>query len=466
MAAMLQTAAWYHHFRPRRADLRELVSLALPVCAVQLGWMFMGVVDTIMIGRVSAEALAGVALGNVYFFVLAIFGMGMLMSLDPIVAQAIGARDDVSVARAVQRASILAILLGAFDSVALLFGEPVFHALRQPAEVIPAAATYCELLIPGMIPFMLFIVMRQTLQAKAVVGPIVITMILANIANAGLNYVFIFGKLGVPALGVAGAAVATSIARFVLLAVLLIAAWRHLRGYVTRFDPAVLARAPFVRMLKLGMPIGLHYLLEYGAFGAIALLMGILGTHQVAGHQIAINLASLTFNVPMGVGQAGAVLVGQAIGRRDIAAARRSSGAAALLGVGVMAVAAVVFLSVPSLLAAVYTSDVGVLAVAVALIPIAGVFQVFDGLQVVSAGVLRGTGDTRVPMVAGLVGFWLIGMPVSVLLGFGLDQGATGLWWGCVAGLASVALFLAARVKQQLTRDLGRVLIEDPAAAA
>jgi len=463
---MPETAVLYDRFRPSRADIRELFALALPVCAVQLGWMLMGVVDTIMIGRVSAAALAGVALGNVYFFAIAIFGMGTLMALDPIVSQAIGAGDETGVARAVQRASLLALVLAGIGSVALLFADPALRLLNQPDEVVPAAATYCRILIPGMIPFMLFIVMRQTLQAKAVVAPVVVTIVVANVANALLNYVLIFGKFGFPAMGVAGAAWATSAARWVLLILILATAWPHVRAYLTRFDRAAFARAPLVRMIRLGAPIGLHHLLEYGAFGAIALFMGILGTNQVAGHQIAINLASLTFNVPLGVAQAGAVLVGRAIGRGDIGAARRSAGAATLLGVGVMAVAAMVFLSLPRVLAAVYTRDVGVLAVATALIPIAGVFQVFDGLQVVSAGLLRGSGDTRVPMIVGLVGFWFIGMPVSLLLGFGIGQGATGLWWGCVAGLASVGIFLAARVKQQLTRDLGRVVIEDAAAAA
>jgi len=463
---MSETVAWHTRFRPGRAHIRDLISLALPVCAVQLGAMLMGVVDTIMIGHVSAPALAGVAVGNVCFFIIAIFGMGTLMALDPIVSQAIGAGDETAVARAVQRACVLALALGIVGSIGLLFAEPVLRLLRQPEEIIPLAATYCRVLVPGTIPFMLFIVLRQTLQAKAIVAPVVITMVIANIANAGLNYVLIFGKLGFPEMGVAGAAWATSISRFLLLGSLLVAAWRDLHGYISRFDRASFARAPLLRMLKLGAPIGLHHGAEYGAFAAIALFMGMLGTQQVAGHQIAINLASLTFNVPMGVAQAGAVLVGQAIGRGDLNAARRSAGAATLIGVGIMAVFAIIFLSIPDMLAAVYTTDVGVVAVAVALIPIAGVFQVFDGLQVVSAGLLRGTADTRVPMLVGLVGFWLVGMPVSLILGFGLDQGATGLWWGCVAGLGAVGLFLAARVKQQLTSDIDRVLIEDPAAAA
>lgn len=462
----MHPVAWHSRFRPARADIRELIALALPVCAVQLGWQFMGVVDTVMIGHVSAAALAGVAVGNVYFFGIAVFGMGVLMALDPIVAQAIGAGDEPAIARGVQRACLLAIVIGAIGSVALLFAEPVLRLLNQPAEVVPIAATYCRILIPGTIPFMLFIVARQTLQAKAIVAPVVVTMVIANVANVLLNYVLIFGKLGVPPLGVAGAAWATTIARVMLVILVLALAWRHVRPYITRLERASLARAPLLRMLQLGAPIGLHHLLEYGAFAAIALFMGFLGTSQVAGHQIAINLASLTFMLPLGIGQAAAVLVGRAVGRRDTAAARRSAGAALVTGIGVMVISAIMFLSVPDLLAAIYTSDAGVLAVAVVLIPIAGVFQVFDGLQVVAAGVLRGMGDTRVPMVAGLIGFWLIGMPVSLLLGFAFDRGATGLWWGFVAGLASVGMFLALRVKYQLAGDIDRVAIEDSPAAA
>jgi MATE family multidrug resistance protein len=213
-------------------------------------------------------------------------------------------------------------------------------------------------------------------------------------------------------------------------------------------------------MVRLGAPIGVQFSLEFGAFGAIGVLMGWLGTEAMAGHQVALNLSSLTFMVPLGVSQASAVLVGQRVGREDPAGARRSAGAGLLLGVSFMTLAAIGFLLFPEALAAVYSGEAPVAAVAAALIPLAGVFQVFDGTQVVASGVLRGVGDTRAPMVVNLLGFWCVGMPVSLALGFGSGRGPVGLWWGLVAGLAAVAVFLLARVRVRLGRDLRRVEVE------
>jgi MATE family multidrug resistance protein len=188
-------------------------------------------------------------------------------------------------------------------------------------------------------------------------------------------------------------------------------------------------------------------------------LMGMLGTVELASHQIAINLASLTFMVPMGVAQAGGVLVGQAVGRDDANAARRSAGAAILCGVSFMSFTALLFLFSPGLVAALYTTDVAVLALSVSLIRMAGVFQIFDGLQVVATGILRGIGDTRVPMLAGLLGFWIIGLPISIWLGLS-RRSAIGLWWGLVAGLAATAVFLIARVGHRLAGKVRRVDVE------
>jgi multidrug resistance protein, MATE family len=201
--------------------------------------------------------------------------------------------------------------------------------------------------------------------------------------------------------------------------------------------------------------------LEIGAFGTVAVLMGWLGIVQVAAHQVAINLASLTFMVPLGVSSAAAVMVGHAVGRGDPDGVRRSTSAALIVGAGFMSLTAVLFISVPGWLAGVYTSEARVLELAVLLLPIAGVFQVFDGLQVVSLGLLRGLGDTRVPMVVNVLGFWCLGIPVSLWLGFVVGFGAVGLWWGLVLGLAIVAVFLMLRLKHRQSRDLVRIIIDE-----
>lgn len=442
-----------------------MVRLALPIVAVQLGQMFMGVVDTVMVGRVSAEAIAAIALGNLYFYGAAIFGMGVLMALDPVVAQAVGARDALAVRRGVQRGLVLALGLSAVASALLLPARPVLGLLRQPEPVADIAAAYARIAVVGILPFYVFGALRQSLQAMHRVAPIVLAMVVANVANVGLNYVLIFGKLGFPVMGAVGAAWATAACRWLMLAVLAAASWQTLRPQLLPFRREALAWAPLRRMVAIGVPIGTQYQLEYGVFAVVGVMMGWLGTVELAGHQVALNLASLTFMVPMGVSAAAAVLVGNAVGRDDPAEARRAAAAALTGGVGFMVASAVLMLTAPHFLARLYTTDLTVAAMAASLIPIAGVFQVFDGLQVVSIGVLRGVADTRTPMLVNVLGFWLVGIPVSAWLGLRTAAGPRGLWWGLTVGLILVALVLAWRVRQRLAGRVARVVIDRQMAA-
>ena len=445
---------------PRREDLWELSRLALPIVVVQVGLMVMGTVDTIMVGHLSATALAATALGNLFFFLAVIFGMGGLLALDPVIAQAVGAGDSVAVARGMQRGLLLALAVTVPTSLALIPAVPILTLLQQPAEIVPTAARYAWASIPGIFPFFVFIVLRQSLQAMGRLAPIVITIVVANLVNVVLNWILIFGKLGAPAMGAVGAGLASSISRGVLALLILVIGWPVLRSNLLPLRREALALRPMLRMAGLGVPIGLQHFLEMGAFTAVALLMGWLGTREMAAHQVAINLAALTFMVPLGISGAGTVLVGQAVGRGDAPGARRTAGAAVLFGTGVMCISALVFLTIPGLLSRAYTTDAAVIALAAALIPIAGVFQIFDGLQVVSIGVLRGVGDTRAPMIIAAVGYWLIGLPASALLGFTLGLGAPGLWWGLVVGLATVAVTLLFRVRTRVLRTLERVVID------
>jgi MATE family multidrug resistance protein len=448
---------------PARTELRALLRLALPVVVVQVGLMFMGVVDSIMVGRLSAEGLGAVALGNVYFFAAGVFGMGLLMALDPLVAQAVGAGDEPAIARAVQRGLLLAVALTAPCSLLLLWARPALRLVGQPDALAQLAAVYSWCLIPGILPFYAFIVLRQTLQARERMRPIVLTIIGANLVNVLLNWVLIYGRLGAPALGVAGSAWATTGSRWLMMLALLALAWDELRPHLRPFRREVLAWPPLARMLAIGAPIGLQNLMEYGVFGTVALLMGRLGTIPIAAHQVAINLASLTFMVPLGISAAAAVLVGHAVGRGDMGGARRAARAALACGVAFMTTTALIMLVVPGALARIYSREPPVVALAAALLPIAGAFQVFDGLQVVSLGILRGVADTRLPFLIALLGFWLLGFPVSLALGFQRGLGAIGLWWGLVVGLAAVAALLLARVRARLAREVGRVAVEQAA---
>jgi MATE family multidrug resistance protein len=439
-----------------------MLRLASPVVVIQLGMMSMGVVDTVMVGHLSTEALAAVALGNLYFFGFAVFGMGTLMVLDPVVAQAVGARDEPAIARGIQRGVLLACLLTMPAAVLLLLAKPLLGLAQQPPEILPLAVAYSVRMAPGVLPFYLFVVFRQSLQAMRHTAPILMAIVLANLLNGLLNWILIFGHLGAPAMGVAGSAWATTASRWLLVIGLLTVSWVHLRSYLRPVHPEIWHLAPLGRMLRLGLPIGSQFVLEFGAFAFVALMMGWLGTRQMAGHQVAINLASLTFMVPLGVSDAASVLVGHAVGRGDPAGARGAARAALLCGASFMAMTGLLFLTLPVPLARLYSQDPGVIAVAVLLIRVAGVFQVFDGLQAVAGGVLRGLGQTRVAMTGNLLGYWVIGLPVSYYLCFIAGWGPVGLWWGLVLGLGLVAAFLLIRVRLGLGRQQHRVMIDRP----
>ena len=448
---------------PRRADLRELLDLAIPVVIVHLGLMFMGVVDTMMVGRVSAEALAGVALGNVYYFTVAIFGLGTLAVLDPVVAQAAGAGDDEGIARGIQRGVLLSCLVAVPISLALWPAPSLLAWLHQPPEVVPIAGAYARVSIPGTLGMLVFTALKQGLQALHRTRPIVITILVANVANVFFNWVMIFGHLGFPPLGAVGSAWATSLTRLLLVALLLWSAWPVLRAQLKPLRREAFATGPLLRMLRLGAPIGVQHQLEYGVFAIVGLLMGTLGTIAVAGHQVALNLASVTFMVPLGISTAAAVVVGHAVGRGDPEATVASARSALAVAMGFMGTTAVIFLFAPLALARLYTDQADVLQVAVTLIPLAGVFQVFDGIQVTSIGILRGLGDTKAPMIAGLLGYWVLGLPISLLLGLQLGGGPAGLWWGLVFGLVIVALVLLTRVVRRLREPLKRILVDHTA---
>jgi MATE family multidrug resistance protein len=434
----------------RRAEVvRELgavVRLALPVVSVQLGLMLMGFVDTLMLGRVSARALASGGLGNSISFSVLIGAIGILMALDPLISQAHGAEDREAITDHLERGLVLALAL-AIPATLLLWNAGAFLArLGEPPELVQGAAAFCRGIVPGVALFLLFVVLRQTLQAMSILRPAVIAMVVGNLVNVLGDYLLIFGHLGLPAYGVAGSAYATAIGDGVMLLTLVWAARRPLAPYFRGLRRQAFAWRAHGQHLRLGLPIGIHTSLELWVFAAVALLMGRLGVRQLAGHQIALNLAALSYMVPLGVGAAASTRVGNAIGRGDMPAARLSAAVCLGLGAGVMGLFGLLFGFAPRFLAGLYTPDPGVIAMAAMLLPIAAVFQVFDGLQVVGAGVLRGAADTRFSAVVALVGYWFLGLPLGAWLAFRTSEGPQGLWWGLTTGLAIVALLLLARI--------------------
>ncbi|MEM7307571.1 MAG: MATE family efflux transporter [Planctomycetota bacterium] len=467
---------------PWRREIRDQLRLALPVITIQVGLMLMGVVDTLMMGRVSDVEMAAVAIGNTWHFGMLCFGLGCLQALDPIVSQAFGAGDEPAISRAMQRGLLLALLLSAPVVGLILLARPALELFDQPAEVIPIAADYCRVSVFGVPAFLLFVALRQSLQAQHKMRPLVLTIVCANVLNAALDWMLIHGNFGLPKMGAVGCSWATVVARATQVGALFVFAgpllWPHLRP----LRRGALTLRPLLRMLGLGAPIGVQFMLEIGAFSIVALLMGKVGAElglesdiasltdhpgsaMIGGHMVSLNLAALAFMVPLGMSMAASVRVGNEIGRGNSPGARRAAAVALLGGLLFMSLTSALFLLLPGTLARAYTDEAGVLAVAVTLLPVAGIFQVFDGAQVVSGGVLRGAGDTRIPMLVHLFGFWAVGIPFGWYMAFERRLGPAGLWWGLVAGLAAVAVVLLFRVRSRLSGVVARVRIEDEESA-
>ncbi|HEY6322009.1 MAG TPA: MATE family efflux transporter [Thermoanaerobaculia bacterium] len=447
-------------------ELRASVRLALPVIAVQLGVVLMSTIDTAMLGRLSASALASAAIAHIVSITLLMFGAGTLSALDPLVSQAFGAGGRRAAGGHLLRGLVLAVALAVPVSLLMIDIGPLLRALSEPPGVAAGATLYIRLLIAGNLPLLLFHALRQTLQAMSIVRPSLQAIAAANLVNGLANYALIFGHWGCPRLGAPGSACATAAARWAMFLWLLLAARRPLRDNVEglagwRGLGGVWRRTggwrPMARLLRIGLPIGLHMTIELLLFVAIALLMGRFGTEAIAGHQVAILLSAMSFMVPVGIAGAATTRVGNAIGRADLPAARRTAVVCLGLGGGVMSLFAALFALAPRHLAALFTADPAVIAAAAQLLPIAAAFQVFDGTQAVSAGILRGTADTALPAAGAIVGYGLLALPAGWLLAFPCGLGPRGLWWGATLGLAIVALLQVARIAFRFRGDIARV---------
>jgi MATE family multidrug resistance protein len=429
-----------------RDEFGPMTRLAIPVVMAELGWVTMGLVDTLMVGPLGPEAIGAVGLGSSVFMGVVVFAMGLLLGMDTFVSHAFGAGRLEECHRWLVHGTALAVLL-TFPLTGLLWwvtGQ--LEALGLEPAVLSLTRPYLDVVNWSVLPLLLYAAFRRYLQGMGVVRPVMIALISANIVNAILNWVLIFGKFGAPKLGVAGAAWATVGSRVAmsgfLLAVIIYREWGERPGLFK--TPLRIEWDWMRRLVGLGAPAAAQLTLEVGVFAASTALAARLAAVSLAAHQIAINIAAFTFMVPLGVSSAGAVRVGHAIGRRDPEGAARAGWTALLLGAGFMSLAAGAFVLIPHVLIGAFTTDAGVLTMGAMLLMIAAVFQLFDGLQGVATGVLRGLGDTRTPMIWNLVAHWFIGLPLGYTLCFTLGYGAVGLWWGLSSGLiiCGVALLL------------------------
>jgi multidrug resistance protein, MATE family len=426
-------------------EFRPMLRLALPVILAELGWMGMGVADTLMVGRLGPEAIGAVGIGSSLFTGIAIFAMGLMLGLDTLVSQAYGAGRIEECHRWLLHGVTVSLLVSVPTTCALFGLSRLLAGWGMDPRVLELTQPYLDVVTWSAVPLLLYASFRRYLQGMGIVRPVMIALVAANVVNVIVNWVLIFGRLGMPALGVRGAAWATVISRIVmagyLLAVIVVRERGRRPGLFA--TPLEISLSWIRRLIALGFPAATQITLEVGVFAMATALAGRLAPVALASHQIALNIAACSFMVPLGLSSAGAVRVGHAVGRQDPEGAARAGWTVLLFGAGFMLCMAAVFVLAPRPLIGAFTADPGVLALGSALLFVAAVFQLFDGIQGVATGILRGVGDTRTPMFWNLVGHWFVGLPLGYWLCFTLGRGVLGLWWGLSAGLIICGVVLS-----------------------
>ncbi len=436
--------------KTRSEEFRELMRLAIPIAIAQGGQALMGLVDTLVVGRAGTSALAAVGLANGVFFGISGLGIGLMMGFDPLLSQAFGARNSSRARALLWQGGWMALFAGLALAVLLLGVPGLLTRAGVGEEQVAKTGSYLLWRAPSLVPMLAFLMVRSYLQSAARTRPMVVATVAANLCNVCADILFVFGG-GVlpevfgplrrfPALGVEGAALATLVCTLLQLGIVTAA----VRSIPFSGPPPVRRPvwADLVQVTRVGLPIGLHITAEIGVFALAGVLAATLSPESVGAHQIALSYASVSFTIALGIGNAGSVRVGWAVGARNTPQARMSGFIAFIGGAGFMSLSALVFALFPQSLARLSGAPPEVFPLVVPLLMVSAVFQIFDGVQGVGAGVLRGAGETRFTFLANMVGHYAIGLPLSLVLCFWLNQGVVGIWWGLCAGLISVAVAL------------------------
>ncbi|MBL7849925.1 MAG: MATE family efflux transporter [Cyclobacteriaceae bacterium] len=421
-----------------------------------LGQVMTGVADSIMIGWTGAVPLAASSLANSFFTVLLFFGVGVSYAITPLVAEASGSGDERRIIDALRHGMIINLVTGVVLVAIVISGQQVLVHIGQPADVVDLAIPYLLIITYSIIPTMIFQTFRQFAEGLHRTRMAMVIMIVSNLLNVVLNYVLIYGIWIFPEMGLNGAGWATFIARVVM------AVWmgayvfygHRFTAYRAGFRFGDYSRSLINRMLHIGIPAGAQFIFEAAAFGFSAIMMGWLGANTLAAHQIAINLATVSYMTTSGLGAAATIRVGTFLGQRDGVAVRRSGFTLIGLGIGIMLLWAIAFIAGKHLLPGFYIDNASVLEIAAPLMVIAGFFQMSDGVQVVCAGALRGLQDVKIPSLLIFVAYWVLALPIGYVLAFVLGYGALGIWMGLLLGLTLTAGAMVWRFNQLSRRPL------------
>lgn len=424
-----------------RTDISQSFLLAYPVMLSQLGHVMMGVADNVMVGHIGARELAAAGLGNVAFNVLLLFGIGVSYAITPLVATSHGEGNIKSVNETARHGLVINVLNSLALVTFVFFGKELLYHIDQPQEVVTLAIPYLEIITFSVIPVLVFQTFRQFSEGLSNTWMPMVIVLSCNVLNIGLNYLLIFGHAGFPAMGLNGAGWATFISRIVMgISIVLYLYYApRFKDYRPVFTLGKYSKELFVKMLHIGIPAGLQFIFEVAAFDFSLVMMGWLGTKALAAHQIAINMATISYMTTSGLAAAATIRVSSELGKGDMVALRRVAFVLLGMALALMSVWAIVFITGKALLPHLYVNDMEVITIAGPLVVIAGLFQLSDGMQVVCIGALRGLQDVKVPSVFIFISYWVIGLPLGYWLGFPMGAGPTGIWTGLLIGLSLTA---------------------------
>ena len=425
----------------------QTLELAYPVIIGQLGFIMMGVVDSLMVGKLGSTFLAAASLGNSLTFIIFIVGIGISMAVTPLVAISVGARKFEECGIYFRQSLLVNLIIGFLMMLVVYFLADFITIFGQKKDVVPLAISYTKILSFGAIPLMIFQTYRQFIEGLSIMRPAMIVVIAANLINALVNWLLIFGKLGFPELQLDGAGWATFSSRVFMWLALMIFVMnvKYFKQYDVSFHFKNINFPVIKRILSIGLPSGFQYFFEVGAFSFAVIMVGWLGSKQLAAHQIAINLASISFMAALGISAAGSIRVGNEVGRKDISETRKAGFTAIFLGASMMFCAGIIFIIFRNLLPTFYINEKDVIEIASTLIVIAALFQLSDGTQAVGIGILRGLTDVKIPTAITFIAYWIVGLPVGYLFGFILGYGVQGVWIGLLFGLTTSGILLTLR---------------------
>jgi MATE family multidrug resistance protein len=426
------------------SSVKGVLNLAYPVIISQIGHVLVGVADTVMVGNLGAVPLAAASFANSIFLVALTFGIGVSMAITPLVSAANSQGKLEKIKHLLNHSFFLNICIAFGLMLIVLATTFIFHLMNQPEEVIIAAKPYTWIIASSLLPFMIFQTFRQLAEGLANTQGAMIISIAANLLNVLLNWILIYGKLGLPSLGLNGAGIATFISRVLMgfLMFLFVKNYSRFQKFNFSIQFGKFKKTIISTLLKIGIPVGFQFIFEVGAFSISAIMMGWIGVNALAAHQIVLNLAAITYMVGSGLSAAATIIVSSHYGRKDWEAVRNSGFQVLKIVMSFMSITALVFILMRNILPLLYIQDQAIIDLTAGLMIIAGLFQLSDGIQVVMLGALRGLEDVKIPSIISLIAYWIMGLPLGYILAFKFGLQEQGIWIGLLIGLTGSAIMV------------------------